>query len=256
VSDTNEKKVPRYREIADELIAAIVARRFPVGSTLPAETELCAQWAASRHTIREALRILEEGGLISRRQGSGSEVVADTPPVRFRQTVDTIEDLLQYGAESRLALLGAGEVAATAEIAASLQVAEGTQVIEIVGLRSERGEARPDGTRKPGRPFALTTIWLPPQPPRRREKFLNPETALPLLLAALDARALGRIDQVFTAVALDAATADRLHTRKGAPSLQADRTYHDKKGALVLFARSLHRADLFRYATVLRHEVV
>jgi DNA-binding GntR family transcriptional regulator len=129
-------------------------------------------------------------------------------------------------------------------------------VIRLVGLRSERGEPQPDGTRKPGRPFALTTIWLPPQPPKRREKFLQPETALPLMLSALDARALGRIEQVFTAVALDTATADRLHTRKGAPSLQADRTYHDKKGALVLFARSLHRADLFRYATVLRHEVV
>jgi GntR family transcriptional regulator len=253
---TDTKKIPRYREIADQLLAAIVARRYPVGSALPAETELCEQWQASRHTIREALRILEEGGLISRRQGSGSEVVADAPPVRYRQTVDTIEDLLQYGNESRLALLSTREVPADAEVAALLKLPEGTPVIELAGLRSERGEARPDGTRKPGRPFALSTIWLPPQPAKRRERFLQPDSALPLMLAALDARTLGRIEQVFTAVALDAEAADQLHTRKGAPSLRTDRIYYDKKGVLVLVARSLHRSDLFKYATVLRHETV
>jgi DNA-binding GntR family transcriptional regulator len=253
---TESKKTPRYREIAEELLGAILARRYPVGSSLPAETELCEQWQASRHTIREALRILEEGGLISRRQGSGSEVVADSPPVRYRQTVDTIEDLLQYGNESRLTLVSTRELPADAEMAALLGQPEGTPVIELVGLRSERGELRADGSRKPGRPFALSTIWLPPQPARRREKFLQPDSALPLMLAALDARALGRIEQVFTAVALDAAAADHLHTRKGAPSLRTDRSYYDKKDMLVLVARSLHRADLFKYATVLRHEAV
>jgi GntR family transcriptional regulator len=253
---TQNKKVPRYREIADELIAAIVARRYAVGSSLPAESELCERWQASRHTIRESLRILEEGGLISRRQGSGSEVVADAPPVRYRQTVDTIEDLLQYGSQSRLSLLGTRELAADVTLAKLLRVPEGAPTIELRGLRSERGEARADGTRPPGRPFALTTIWLPPQPAKRREKLLHPDTALAMMLSALDARALGRIEQVFTAVALDAEAADQLHTKKGAPSLCAERAYFDQKGALVLVARSLHRADLFRYATVLRHEAV
>ena len=96
------KKIPRYRAIADGLINDIVGKRYAIGSALPAETELCERLQASRHTVREALRILEESGLISRRQGSGSEVIADTPPVRYRQTVDSIEDLLQYGNASRL----------------------------------------------------------------------------------------------------------------------------------------------------------
>jgi GntR family transcriptional regulator len=253
---TQNKKTPRYREIADGLIADIVARRYAVGSSLPAESELCEQLQASRHTVREALRILEEGGLISRRQGSGSEVVADTPPVRYRQTVDTIEDLLQYGKQSRLSLLGTRELAAHAALAQRLRLPEGTPVIELRGLRSERGEARADGTRLPGRPFALTTIWMSAQPARRRDKLLHPDTALSTMLAALDARTLGRIEQAFTAVALDADAAEQLQTKKGAPSLCAERAYFDKKGALVLVARSLHRADLFRYATVLRHEAV
>jgi DNA-binding GntR family transcriptional regulator len=244
--------VPRYRAIADQLIDGIVAKRYAVGASLPAETELCEQLQASRHTIREALRILEEGGMISRRQGSGSEVIADTPPVRYRQTVDTIEDLLQYGNASRFQILKSREVAADAELAAMLRVPEGSRCIELLGLRSERPERHAHA--KGGRPFAVSQVYFPPQPPRRRERLLAVDTALPVMLDALDARTLGRIEQTFDAVALDADSAHWLQTKKGAPSLRAHRAYYDRKGVLVLVAVSLHRADLFRYSTVLRHE--
>jgi GntR family transcriptional regulator len=261
------KKVPRYRAIADELIHGIVAQRYPVGSALPAESELCSQLQASRHTVREALRILEDSGLISRRQGSGSEVLTDTPPVRYRQSVDSIEDLLQYGEQSRLTLLATAEIPADAALAHRLGCAVGAPCIELQGLRSERGERpeRPERTLRgdhhgraaavaAGRPFALTHIYLPPQATRRRDKLLQADTALPTMLQALDARTLGRIEQTFSAVPLDAATAKHLLDRKGAPCLRADRAYFDRKGGLILLAISWHRADLYRYSTVLRHE--
>lgn len=245
------KKTPRYRAIADELINAIVGKQYALGSALPAEAELCVQLGASRHTIREALRILEEAGLISRRQGSGSEVIADTPPVRYRQMVDSIEDLLQYGQRSRLSLLWAREAPVDAAMAERLRCAAGTPCIELGGLRSERGERG-----EPGPPFALSHIHFPPQPPRRRDKLLKVESALATMLQSLDARTLGRIEQTFEAVALDADAAAHLQTKKGAPSLRADRAYFDRKGQLILIAISLHRADLYRYSTILRHESV
>ena len=243
------KKTPRYRAIADALMNAIVEHQYPVGSALPAEAELCVQLQVSRHTVREALRILEEAGLISRRQGSGSEVIADTPPVRYRQTVDSIEDLLQYGQRSRLSLLSSRQLPVDAALAERLRCAPGTPCVQLRGLRSERGERG-----EPGQPFALTQMHFPPQPPRRRDKLLHAETALVTMLQALDARTLGRIEQVFEAVALDADAAALLQTKKGTPSLRADRTYFDRKGQLILIAISLHRADLYRYSTVLRHE--
>ena len=243
------KKTPRYRAIADGLINAIVDKQYVVGSALPAEAELCVQLQVSRHTVREALRILEEAGLISRRQGSGSEVIADTPPVRYRQTVDSIEDLLQYGQRSRLSLLSAREAPVGEALAARLRCPVGTACVHLRGLRSERGERG-----EAGQPFALSELHFPPQPPRRRDRLLKPETALATMLQSLDARTLGRIEQVFEAVALDADAAALLQTKKGMPSLRADRAYFDRKGQLILVAISLHRADLYRYSTVLRHE--
>lgn len=63
-----QKKVSRYRAIARDLTDAIVARKYPLGSALPPESGLCQQLQARRHTVREALRILEETGLIARRR--------------------------------------------------------------------------------------------------------------------------------------------------------------------------------------------
>jgi GntR family transcriptional regulator len=260
------KEPPRYRAIANELINDIVAKRYAVGTSLPPETELCERLGVSRHTVREALRILEDGGLISRRQGSGSEVVADTPPVRYRQTVDSIEDLLQYGQQSRLQLLATREEPVDEELARRLGCATSTRCVTLTALRKERGgerggeRGRERGSERGsergegGQPFAFTRIWFPPQPARRRDKLLREGSALATMLASIDASTLGHIEQVFTAVALDAEAAAALQVRKGAPSLRSDRAYHDRKGALILLAVSWHRADLFRYATVLRHE--
>lgn len=241
-----QKKIPRYRAIANGLVDAIVNGKYPVGSALPPETELCEQLEASRHTIREALRILELNGLIARRQGSGSEVIASTPPVHYRQTVDSIEDLMQYGKASRLHLLSSAEVPADELMAPTLGCAVGALCVQLRAVRKER--------RENGQPFAVSHVFLPPLPPRKRDKLLKAETALPTMLAALDARTLGRIEQTFEAVALDAETAALLQTKKGQPSLRVHRAYYDRKGALILVAVSWHRADLFRYATVLRHE--
>ena len=60
---------------AGQLIAAIKAGMFPVGSKLPAEFELAEQMGVSRPSIREALSALQAVGLIASRPGSGNYVL-------------------------------------------------------------------------------------------------------------------------------------------------------------------------------------
>ncbi|VTR61109.1 HTH-type transcriptional regulator frlR [Serratia fonticola] len=58
-----------YKRIARELVQSIASGKYPVGTLLPPEMELCEQFDVSRHTIREALRDITEQGLIVRRKG-------------------------------------------------------------------------------------------------------------------------------------------------------------------------------------------
>ena len=68
----------RYREIADTLRQRV--RASPAGSLLPSEAELSSEFGASRVTIRRALDLLRDDGLVAARQGFGWFVAAE--PVR------------------------------------------------------------------------------------------------------------------------------------------------------------------------------
>ena len=82
----------RYQEIASELRARAAAS--PAGSLLPSEAELSAEFRASRVTVRRALELVREEGLIAARQGFGWFVA--TEPVRQHlEHLGTIEDQLQ-----------------------------------------------------------------------------------------------------------------------------------------------------------------
>src|SRR5678810_1347444 len=62
-------------EIAhQELQKAILGGTFRLGTQLPTEAELCEMFGVSRTVVREALRVLEDEGLVSRRHGVGTFV--------------------------------------------------------------------------------------------------------------------------------------------------------------------------------------
>lgn len=70
----SERGVPAYQRIAAELIEKVRGGTYPIGSRLPGELELREHFGVSRHTIREALRLLENGGYVSRTKGVGTVV--------------------------------------------------------------------------------------------------------------------------------------------------------------------------------------
>jgi GntR family transcriptional regulator len=68
--------VPRYHRIADQLRARILAGDLAPGRRLPSETELMDASTVSRNTVRLALRLLLDEGLVTARQGQGTFVRA------------------------------------------------------------------------------------------------------------------------------------------------------------------------------------
>lgn len=64
-----------YRQIAEQLRAAITAGKFVAGARLPAERDLAKQLGVSRPSVREALIALEVEGWVEVRTGSGVYVL-------------------------------------------------------------------------------------------------------------------------------------------------------------------------------------
>jgi DNA-binding FadR family transcriptional regulator len=60
--------------VTAELAQRIVRRSYPAGTVLPPEPVLCETFGVSRTVIREAVKVLQEKGLVQVRQGSGTRV--------------------------------------------------------------------------------------------------------------------------------------------------------------------------------------
>src|SRR6201996_1425652 len=79
----------RYKELRQILADEIAAGKHAVGGRFPTEFELCDRFGVSRHTVREALRLLQDQGLLARQAGLGTTVLAHTPGTQYNSTPDS-----------------------------------------------------------------------------------------------------------------------------------------------------------------------
>lgn len=148
----SKKRKPRYTEIAQSLIHDISRGSFPVGSTLPAETDLSQRFDVSRNTVREAIRILGDLDLVTRHPGIGTIVQRRTATPRFKHTVDSRTELFPYEQLSEQRLLASAEITTDQSIAGLLGCEEGEQWVRFETLRSlKKGEI----------PLAYSSLYLP-----------------------------------------------------------------------------------------------
>jgi DNA-binding FadR family transcriptional regulator len=89
------------RAVTADLVDRIVRGVHPPGTPLPAEPELCETFSVSRTVVREAVKILQEKGLVQVRQGSGTVV---TPPTRWNM-LDSLVLTASIAEEDGLAIL-------------------------------------------------------------------------------------------------------------------------------------------------------
>lgn len=68
-------------QVAQSLRDYIVERHLQAGDRLPSERDLAEALAVSRHVVREAIRILEEQGLVA--VGQGKDTLVQRPPPLF-----------------------------------------------------------------------------------------------------------------------------------------------------------------------------
>jgi DNA-binding GntR family transcriptional regulator len=74
---------PKYKQVQNALHNLIISGVYKAGDLLPTEHELSAQFGITRMTIRNALKSLEDDGLIARKQGSGSMVMSKRKSVEL-----------------------------------------------------------------------------------------------------------------------------------------------------------------------------
>ncbi len=131
---------PRYIQIANELRKNIQQQTYQLRDKLPTENNLADHFAVNRHTIRNAIALLKEEGLIRVDRGRGMYVTK--APIRYPigERVRYNESLKAQGLEASYQKLKAIELPADKAISDVLRIKTGTKVvlIERIGLADNR----------------------------------------------------------------------------------------------------------------------
>jgi len=239
---------PRYLQIARELTAAIASGRYPVGSRLPTELELCEHFAISRFTAREAVRVLSSAGLVTRRQRVGTVVIATPDEARYTHAASSISDLFQYAQDTELRLVYIGKLALARERAQQFGAQVGDEWTYAMGLRTE--SALEPG--KTGRPICVTRLFLSPVLAGIDAKLRERKTAVYAIIEREYKVNIQRVEQELQSVALDADDAANLGSEPGSPALLVLRRYFDDRDQLLEVAENIHPGDRFTYRMQLR----
>lgn len=231
---------PRYRELADDLRAAIGRGEFFENDQFPTETVLCARYGVSRFTVREALRALQGEGLIQRRRGSGTVVQpAAARGGALHQPLSNVAEILQYARDTRYLFEPLGEAGLPRDIAEQLGIPASGRWHHFRGLRTAPGQ--PD-------PIALTDAYIHADLAGAARQVKPNEETIFRQLERLAGVKVTRVTQDIQAVPASATVAAALGVARRAACLRILRCYLDESGRVIEISASHHPGDRFAYA--------
>lgn len=230
---------PRYRQLAEDLIGEIRDGRLSVGQTLPGEFELCESYGVSRHTVREALRRLEELGLITRQRGVGTVVTASDSRESYVQKVRSPAQLMQYPPESRLMVISSGEVVADRVTARLLGCTSRTRWYRIRAIR----QLRPGGAA-----IAWSDIYVLPEYADIVAAVGRQSTPVYELLEQRFDECVATVQVDLFAGLIAADRAELLGVAAGTPSLSVVRRYTGRNKRVFEVSVSEHPAGRYTYS--------
>lgn len=229
----------RYAALAAALRRRVIDGEWPAGTALPAETRLAAEHGVALGTLRRALELLAEQGLIERHHGKGTFVrsgLTGAPMMRFFRFGHGDGEVPQ----SRI--LSRQSVVASPEVSRRLGVARGDPVLRLQRLRSLGGQPR-----------LLEDIWLPL--PLFAELLAIPTATWGDLLYPFLAErcgvAIARATDEIGFAPLTAAQARALDLPAGHPGVTVTRQAHDLSGRCVELRITRGDAQAFHYTVTI-----
>ena len=237
---------PLYRQISDVLYQRICGGQYPLGTNLPTEAELCQEFSASHHTIRDALKILIEKGMILRRAGSGSSVIALKEATVFAHVAVDLSELVSYPQSAKRTNLAAEFISAGADEARWLQCPVGTPWFRISSIR--RSGSNPE-------PVCYTYFYLLPRHARvikNKDHFLVPVFEQ---VERLGGEKVARVKIDTTVGRVPGGIKDALQVTEDTPALITVRRYLDAADQPIQITISYHPEGRFISSWDFRREV-
>jgi GntR family transcriptional regulator len=236
-------KPPLYLQVAQTLKEEIVRGLYPVGSLLSTEDNLCERFAVSRYTVREALRLLREEGLVASRQGAGTVVVPPHSQGSDVHQVMSINDLVAFATGTRYAIESINMVTMDGKLAARTGLPSAEEWLEVRGYRYAEVDDIPVCWTEYyiNRAFAAVGRLL--------QRHTGP--IFPLIEDMFGLNVV-EVHQQISATLISPVLATGLQVKAGSAALEVRRTYKTTDEKIAQVTINTHPASRFQHSMTMR----
>jgi GntR family transcriptional regulator len=237
----NRDRRPLPLQVRDEILALISRDGLRPGDRLPAESEISGRFQVGRTTAREALKLLEQDGVIDVRHGSGrfvSHVAMLERPITRLESVTEMMRAQGYSVTNRVVSAAVGPAEGTQE--AELAVPEGDEVVRLERVRCHEGE-----------PFIYSVDVFPRRLLGGSLEDIDWSGSLLELLEASGIRVTSAVAQL-QAVKLPPAGQRAIGERTREPWVLLIHRNIDEAGRVVIVSHDYYRGDRFTFNVLRR----
>lgn len=232
--------LPLYHQVYRRMRERIAAGDLRIGVRLPAEGVLARQMDVSRITLRHALKLLSDEGLIARVHGRGTFVSGRTrTPIASLHATAPVSAAANIGASTSIDVVDCRFVRASVDVAHQLALRRDESVQKVVRLRSHAGA-----------PVALVTTYVPVEIGRR-----IPRAALGRATVLEHIQAAGFVpahaEHAISALPADALAARHLGVARGAALLAERRVVFTATWRPIELLISACRPDRYEFRVAL-----
>jgi len=228
--------VPKYVQISHWLMEMIEKGRYGLHEKLPSELKLSGLFRVNRNTVRQAISDLVSKGLIQKRNGVGSFVIARSgPPVKYTlQNISSFtDDMIRMGITPKTKLIRQSVIEAPPGVSEKLMLGKEKWVILTERLRLGNNI-----------PLVIERSYLPYNEYKAILKMRLTGSLYHLLTKKFHVD-LHRSIQTFRAMALTGKDAKLLGLSSGAPGIFLESIIYDSKNIPVEVLHAFHRGDQY-----------
>ncbi len=240
-----DTKEPRYKAIYTALMQQIRDGVFTVGSLLPPEIELSRHYDVSRHTIREAVRMLCEGGVVSRRAGVGTRIETTKATTRYTQQISQLSDLFQYIKHAVLQVKLVHMQRVGVRHAELLECKASDEWLRIIAVKFLEGQSAP---------VAYSDVFVHPDYSAVGSDVGKVKLPLSLLIEQKFSRRIIEVKQEFSAMPILGDIAKALKLKTGTAGLVITRKYYGEKESLMLVTSTTFPYKKMKYSMSLKFD--
>lgn len=233
IKKLSASRAPLYAQVSETLRQRINRGRWKEGEMLPTLDALAAEFGVGKITVRQAVKILQDEGLVTSSRGRGTTVMAQEIAARPLNVETSLAALVNMyrGDKPDMKNLDERQTSLPGDVAWG-KAFDRYQMIKRTHARN-------------GNPYCVITLYIASQIFARHELRFRNEIALPVLFEDPEL-CIKQARQSMSISKCDLETANVLDLPIGEPMADVRRIMCDEQGQIIYLADVVYRGDFIQ----------